>query len=102
MREFQSYNIEKLRNPHDATLYLTEALHDFYTDRHVEAFLKAIRDVTEAQGGIGELAKRTNLNRQNLYKLLSAKRQPKMETLTTILDGLGFTMQVVVKEDSAH
>jgi probable addiction module antidote protein len=97
MRSFDEYNIEKLKDPEDACLYLTEALLDFETDRDVHAFLQALKDVTDAQGGIGELAKRTNLNRQNLYKLLSAKRQPKIETLGAILDGLGFQLTVVPK-----
>jgi len=45
------------------------------------------------------LAKRTYLNRQNLYKLLSATRQPKIETLGVILDGLGFRLNIVPKEE---
>jgi probable addiction module antidote protein len=100
MRSFHEYNIEKLKDQEDASLYLTEALIDFEFDHDVESFLKALKDVTEAQGGIGELAKRTNLNRQNLYKLLSAKRQPKIETLGTILDGLGFRLSIVPKGDA--
>lgn len=98
MRSFHEYNIENLKDPEDASLYLTEALVDFEIDHDIEGFLKALKDVTEAQGGIGELAKRTNLNRQNLYKLLSAKRQPKIETLGTILDGLGFRLSIIPKD----
>lgn len=97
MRSFHEYNIEKLKDPKDASLYLTEALADFEEDNDSESFLKALKDVTDAQGGVGELAQKTNLNRQNLYKLLSAKRQPKMETLGAILDGLGFRLSVVPK-----
>lgn len=98
MRTFHEYNIEQLKDIEYASLYLTVALADFEVDHDIECFLQALRDVTEAQGGIGALAKRTNLNRQNLYKLLSAKRQPKIETLGTILDGLGFRLSVVLKD----
>ncbi|WP_420886602.1 DNA-binding protein [Candidatus Finniella inopinata] len=52
------------------------------------------------RGGIGELAKKTSLNRQNLYKLFSAKRQPKIETLGVILDGLGFRLSIIPKNPS--
>ncbi|MES2608327.1 MAG: transcriptional regulator [Pseudomonadota bacterium] len=100
MRSFHEYNIEKLKNSEDACLYLTDALLDFEVDHDVHAFLKALKDVTDAQGGIGELAKRTNLNRQNLYKILSAKRQPKIETLGTILDGLGFQLSITPKNST--
>ncbi len=102
MKSFHEYNIEQLKNPEDALLYLTEALADFEIDHDAECFLKALKDVTEAQGGIGELAKRTSLNRQNLYKLLSAKRQPKIETLGVILDGLGFRLSIVPKDVEAR
>ena len=98
MRSFHSYNIDKLKDPQDASLYLTEAFSDFEKDHDVETFLKAIKDVTEAQGGIGALSKRTNLNRQNLYKVLSAKRHPKIETIGTILDGLGLRFQIIPKK----
>ena len=97
MRLFSEYNIQKLKDPEDASLYLTDALADFEIDHDVNAFLKALKDVTDAQGGIGELAKKTKLNRQNLYKVLSAKRQPKIETLGTILDGLGFQLSITPK-----
>ncbi|MBM3609942.1 MAG: transcriptional regulator [Alphaproteobacteria bacterium] len=99
IRSFHAYNIEELKDPQDAALYLTEALLDFKRDHNVACFLKAIKDVTESQGGVGALAKRTALNRQNLYKVLSAKRQPKIETIGMILDGLGLKFQIVPKED---
>ena len=100
MRTFHNYNIDKLKDPQDASLYLTEALIEFEQDHDINNFLKALKDVTEAQGGIGELARKTNLNRQNLYKLLSAKRQPKVETLGTILDGLGLQLCITPKTSS--
>jgi len=102
MRTFHSYNIDKLKDPQDASLYLTEALIEFEKDHDIKSFLKILKDVTEAQGGIGELAKKTNLNRQNLYKLLSARRQPKVETLGAILDGLGLQLCVTPKKSPVH
>jgi probable addiction module antidote protein len=99
MRSFHAYNIEQLKNPKEASLYLTEAWIDFKRDHNVGLFLKAIKDVAEAQGGIGALARRTHLNRQNLYKVLSAKRQPKIETIGTILEGLGLDLQIVPHGD---
>lgn len=101
MRSFHTYNIEKLKNSEDASLYLTQALVDFEEDHDIQSFLKALRDVTEAQGGIGKLAKKTHLNRQNLYKLLSNQRQPKVETLGAILDGLGFRLHIMPKNSSS-
>ena len=95
MRLFREYNIEKLKDPEDASLYLTEAFADFERDHDMEGFFKVLHDVAQAQGGIGKLAKDSTLNRQNLYKVFSAKRQPRLQTIGSILHSLGFRFQIV-------
>ncbi len=93
-RNFKDYHIEKLRDSEEARVYLDVALEEYQQDGDTEAFLLALRDVTEAQGGITKLAERTKLNRQNLYKALSSKGNPKLQTVETILHGLGFRLSV--------
>lgn len=93
-KNFREYHIEQLKNPEEAKVYLEVALEEYEKDKNTEAFLMAIRDVAEAQGGLSALAKRTNLNRQNLYKALSRKGNPKLITIGTILHGLGFRLSV--------
>jgi probable addiction module antidote protein len=93
-RNFRDYHIEKLRDPEEARVYLDIALEEHEKDGDAEAFLLALRDVAEAQGGIGQLAKRTDLNRQNLYTALSEKGNPRLQTIETILHGLGFRLSV--------
>ena len=53
--------------------YITEAI-----EEGEAAFLLAVRDVVEAQGGIGELAKSTSLNCEGLYDMLSEKGNPRL------------------------
>ena len=93
-RDFKDYHVEKLREPDEAKIYLSVALDAYEQDGDTRAFLLALRDVTEAQGGITKLAERTNLNRQNLYKALSGKGSPGFKTIETILHGLGFRLSV--------
>ncbi len=83
---------ERLADAEYARVFLDVALEEYEKDGDTEAFLLALRDVTEAQGGIGKLAERTNLNRQNLYKALSEKGNPRLETIGAILHGLGFRL----------
>lgn len=92
--KFREYHVEKLKNPKAAKVYLEVALEEFEKDHDKETFLKALRDVAEAQGGLSHLAERTRLNRQNLYKALSIKGNPKLDTIGTILHGLGFRLSV--------
>lgn len=94
MRKFKDYLIETLKDNEEAQAYLNTALEEYKKDNDAEAFLLALRDVAEAQGGLACLAKKTNLNRQNLYKVLSGKTNPKLMTLGVILNGLGFHLSV--------
>lgn len=94
MRLFREILHENLKNPLEAKAYLEVALELYEKDKDSEAFLMALRDVTEAQGGISKLAQRTHLNRQNLYRALSPHGNPKLDTIGTILHGLGFKLAI--------
>lgn len=94
LRDFEDILRENLKDPTEAKAYLDVALELYEEDKDTEAFLMALRDVAEAQGGITPLAERTHLNRQNLYKALSGQGNPRLTTLGTILHGLGFKLSV--------
>lgn len=70
-----------LINPVNAASYLNA----FAEDGETKFLLKALRNVVEAQGGIGELAKKTKLSRTTLYKTLSPTGNPEVETMECIL-----------------
>jgi probable addiction module antidote protein len=93
-RRFEDDLRERLADPEYARVFLDVALEEHKQDGDTEAFLLALRDVAEAQGGLTQLAKRTKLNRQNLYKALSSKGNPRLQTVETILHCLGFRLSV--------
>ncbi len=70
------------------------ALDEYQDDGDAEAFLLALRNVAEAKGGLGQLSQKTDLNRQNLYRTLSGTGNPRLNTLGTILNGLGFQLSI--------
>jgi probable addiction module antidote protein len=98
MRNFREYVKEKLKEPEEAVSYLNTALEEYEKDGDTEAFLLALRTVAEVRGGITALAKKTNLNRQHLYKTLSNKGNPSLNTLEVVLHGLGFRLSIVPLE----
>ncbi len=98
MRNFREYVKENLKEPEEAVSYLNTALEEYEKDLDTEAFLLALRTVAEVRGGITELAKKTNLNRQHLYKTLSNKGNPSLNTLELVLHGLGFRLSIVPLE----
>lgn len=88
--DYDEWLIQSLKNKKEAASYLQVALEEYQKDGDLEAFLLALRHVAEAQGGIGKLSKKTHLNRESLYKTLSSKGNPKLQTIGILLKGLGF------------
>ncbi|MBF0491613.1 MAG: putative addiction module antidote protein [Deltaproteobacteria bacterium] len=101
LKKFREYHIGKLNTKKAAKIYLEVALEEYEKDQDKASFLQAIRDVAEAQGGLSRLSERTLLNRQNLYKALSAKGNPTIETVGAILQGLGFRLSIQSLSKSA-
>jgi len=86
----QTHN-EQLRDSEVAAEYLSEALEDGDT----ATVLMALRNITEAQAdGVAGLAARTHLGRESMYKMLSRRGNPKLSTLTKVLQGLGLKLKV--------
>lgn len=82
---------EHLRDPDVAAEYLSEALED----GDAEVILMALRNIAEAQeDGISGLAQRAHLGRESMYKILSAKGNPKLSSFTQIVHGLGLKLKV--------
>ncbi|MFI5400085.1 MAG: DNA-binding protein [SAR324 cluster bacterium] len=62
-----------------------------------EAFLVALKDVVDAQGGVTRLAKKTGLHRVSLHTLLSAKGNPRLNNLSRILNALNVRLTLAPK-----
>ena len=90
---YKDHLIELLRDPESAAHYLTACLED----GNPEVFLLALRDVAEAQGGVRKLSQQTQLNRENLYRMLSKSGNPALSSLGPILNSLGLRLAVEVK-----
>lgn len=82
----------QLTDPAEAVAYLNAALEE--SDQ--EVFLLALRDVAEARG-FSQLAKETQLNRENLYRMLSNKGNPQLSSLNAILKSLGLRLAVEIE-----
>jgi len=87
------YVLERLRDPRTAAVYLSAAA----GEDDPGAFLHALRNVTEALGGISRIATRTGLNRQQLYRTLSREGNPELRSLTKILNASGLQFIVAPK-----
>ena len=60
------------------------------------AIMRAIRAVAEVRG-ISNLAENADLNRENLYRVLSGNTYPRIDTFFKIIDALGLRLTVEPK-----
>ncbi len=93
---YKSQLLKRLAHADYAAGYLTECL-----ELGAEEFLLALRDVVEANGGVAHLSKRANLNRESLYRLLSKRGNPRLSSLSSILDALGVEVHFAPKAKAA-
>jgi probable addiction module antidote protein len=95
-RKYHDYLMEELQDHEKAVAYLNAALEESLKgdaeSQHL--FIMALRNVTEAQGGIGNLAKKTGMGRESLYKTLSETGNPKWHTLVSLVIALGLNLRL--------
>ena len=93
----ENYLLERLQDPATAAAYLNAAVEE----DDPGAFLQALRNVTEARGGVARIADLTGLNRQQLYRTLSENGNPELRSLSKILGVSGLRLAVVAKRTRA-
>jgi len=93
--------IKHLQDPELAQIYLETVFESYEQDGDTEALLLAMKNVTEAEGGIGELAKRTTISHEHLHNILDGKDDPGLDNWLDILSGLGFRVRLEQKKTPA-
>ncbi len=82
--------MERLKDPKYALDYLNACLED--DDDGV--FLLALRHVAEAHGGIRRLARKADVSREHLFRMLSKNGNPRFENLRQLVRSLGMKMMI--------
>ncbi len=80
-----------IRDPEEAAAYLNAAAEQGDS----RAFLIALKDVIDVHGGVSKLARRTKLNRGNLYRMLAGAGFPRLDNLNRVLKASGLTISIV-------
>jgi probable addiction module antidote protein len=84
--------VRELRdNPDFAAEYLRAALED---DEEPRVLLIALRRIAEARGGIAKVAKSAGIERESLYRALSARGNPRLSTLVAVTRAIGLRLTV--------
>ena len=96
----REYLLKELADPALAAAYLNAAVRE----NDPAAFLQALRNVVDANGGVAEIAARTDLNRQAIYRMLSENGNPELKSLQRLLEatGLGLNVEVAAQERATY
>ena len=87
-REFEAANY--IKSEQDVILHLEAA----FEDGHAGVISDIIGAVARSQGMV-EVASKTGLSRESLYRALSSKGNPKLSTLVEVLAALRLRLSVV-------
>jgi probable addiction module antidote protein len=95
-KKYQDFLLEQLQDHDFAVAYLNEALNESLKgdEESQQLFLIALRNVAEAQGGVGALAKKAHVGRESLYKTLSGTGNPKWHTLVSLCVAMSLTLRI--------
>ena len=96
LRTWHEFLIEKLADREEAIGYLQVSLEEYLIDGDTPFFLKGIRNVVEAQGGISKVAKQAGIAPDALSKFLFSEDKDPLQlgTLSTVLKALGWKLSI--------
>jgi probable addiction module antidote protein len=100
-KNYKEHLLERLQNPEDVAGYVNAALDLAIEDQDIATFLLALRDAADAQG-LGKVAEKANLNRENVYRMLSGDGNPRLTSLFSVLFVLGLKLHVEPLESRAN
>lgn len=88
--------IESLQDHDHAVAYLNAALEESLKndDESKKLFLKALRNVVEAQGNVSKLAKQAHMRRESIYRMLSEEGNPYLQSITALIHAMGFSIRI--------
>ncbi len=100
MPRYRNYNeelIEYLKDHDEAVAYLNAAWEESLKgdEESQQLFLLALRNVAEAQGGLGKLAQKVHIRREQLYRTLSPRGNPGLKIIRPLLVALGVTLRFI-------
>jgi probable addiction module antidote protein len=82
---------ELRENPKFAAEYLRAALDE---NENPQTLLIALRRIAESKGGVAKIAKEAGVERESLYRALSAKGNPRLSTLVAVTKAVGLKLTV--------
>ena len=92
MKRFRTWNeilMERLSDPEDVIGYLEVSLEEYLDDGDKAFFLKGIKNVIEAQGGILNVSEQADIDPRYLSDIVNNDSMPSLHILSSIFTSFG-------------
>jgi probable addiction module antidote protein len=89
---------EFLETPEEMAAYLEACVQE--SDGDAAFIAKALGDIARAKG-MTQVARKSGLSRESLYKALSGNRSPSFDTILKVISALGLQLSASVKEGAS-
>jgi probable addiction module antidote protein len=97
-RAWDDFMRDELANPAHAVAYLEVAIAEFQESGNGEDFLEALRHLAQASNGMADIARKTGVSRESLYRTLSRRGNPQFKTVLGVISALGMRVQIAPGE----
>ncbi len=94
MKSVRFKTSDYLKTKKDVVAYLNAALED----GEPAMLLEALRNVAQTRGGMAALAKAAGVSRESLYRTLSRRGNPKIDTVMELMRALGLKFTVAPRK----
>jgi|SaaInlV_120m_DNA_1039710.scaffolds.fasta_scaffold04158_2 probable addiction module antidote protein len=81
--------------------YIAHYLNEAYLDPDPKVFIIALGDIAKIKG-VANVAKKSGLNRESLYKVFSGKAQPRWNTVQGIMKALNIHINTISNQVKAY
>ena len=96
--DFDDYLQEKLKDPEYQREWLRTTVLEYIRTGNYEDFFSDLEDVIKANTTITAFARKIDMDRVQLIKILKGKtKAPTITTVSKILDGLGYEINIRLK-----
>jgi DNA-binding phage protein len=84
------------KNPKALTSFKDFVIKQYKKDKDFEVFKESLKLIIKAERGTAtKIANNAHIDRTGIYKALSPKINPRIDTFKTILNGAGFDIDIV-------
>jgi len=95
---FDDYHKQKLQNPEYVREWLRTAIYEYINGGDYDDFFSDLEDVIKANSTVKAYAKKVNMSREQLIKILHGKtKTPNLATIRKIVSGLGYDFECKIE-----